>query len=233
MSKVEVCLTPELIHQFDLHDKLVVAVDIFRATSCMVTGLGSGVQAIHPVLTIEECLHLGQQGMITAGERGGKKIEEFDLGNSPFEYMQEHLKGRSIAVTTTNGTNTIKKSLAAKQVLIGSFLNLSATVDYILSKKQDVIVHCAGWKGSVNLEDTLFAGALIHRLDFQLHDDSSQLAHKLYLGNSANLLSVAQQSGHARRLAKFGITKDIAYCLQTDKFDIVCGLEGTGIKIVS
>ena len=89
MSKIEVCLTPELIHQHELKGKIVVVVDIFRATSCIVTGLASGVESIKPVGSIEDTLVLGEQGYIMAGERDGKKVDGFDMGNSPFEYMEK------------------------------------------------------------------------------------------------------------------------------------------------
>ena len=119
MNHVEVCLTPDLIHQFELKDKIVVAVDIFRATSCMVTGMAHGVEAIYPVATVEDCFALGRdKGMITAGERGGAKIEGFTIGNSPYEYMKDEFKNKSIVVTTTNGTRTILASLEADQILI-------------------------------------------------------------------------------------------------------------------
>ena len=91
-------------------------------------------------------------------------MEGFDLGNSPFEYMDEKLKGKQIAFTTTNGTQAIAKSSGAKEIVIGSFLNLSAVANYLLKGENNVLVVCAGWKGKVNLEDTLFAGAVVELL---------------------------------------------------------------------
>jgi 2-phosphosulfolactate phosphatase len=225
--QVEVCLTPELIHQHDLKGKLVVVVDIFRATSCMVTGMSYPIRAIYPVETVEECTALGNQGMVMAGERGGKKIEHFDIGNSPFEYMQGKWKDRDIAVTTTNGTATIKKSEAAHEILIGAFLNLAATVNYIKKQKSDVLIHCAAWKGTPNLEDTLYAGALIHELDnVRTMGDSAQLALSLYLQHKSDLLGAAKKSGHAARLARFGITRDISFCIKKDVYDVVVAYLG-------
>lgn len=225
--KVEVCLTPELIHQHQLEGKLVVVVDIFRATSCMITGMAQPIRGIYPVESVEECIHNGEKGMVMAGERGGQKIEHFDIGNSPFEYLEAQWHGRDICISTTNGTLTIKRSEKAKKIIIGAFLNLKATAEYILNQPLDVVIHCAGWKGTPNLEDTLFAGALVKLLlpHFELKGDSSYLALALYQNNQDNLLAAAENSGHAHRLAGFGIKKDIEFCMKLDLYDLVVGYE--------
>lgn len=232
--KVEVCLTPVLIDQFDLAGKVVVVVDIFRATSCMVTGLSNEVKAIYPVATVEECLTLGQKGMLMAGERGGIKIPEFNLGNSPFDYLQDQVPGKNIAVSTTNGTLALSKSRNADEILVGAFLNLAATTSYLEQLNKGLIIHCAGWKGTVNLEDTLYAGALIDRLHQpDLTDDAAVLAHSLFLQHQDDLLAVAKRSAHAQRLARFGIEKDIAFCLQDSLYDQVIKMEGEKLINIS
>jgi len=226
MNTIEVCLTPELISQHDLKGKVVVVVDIFRATSCIVTGLAHGIAAIKPVGGVDETLELGRQGFVTAGERGGQKVDGFDMGNSPFEYMDEDLIGRKVAISTTNGSQAILKSLEADEILIGAFLNLSVTADYLSNSGKDVVVHCAGWKGAVNIEDTLYAGALIHWLKktHTLTGDSAFLADQLYQANKNDLVAMAKQSSHAHRLAGFGVIKDIAFCVEIDTYDAVIAL---------
>lgn len=225
--KIEVCLTPELIHQVDLKGKIAVVVDIFRATSCMVTGLSNEVSAIYPVATVEECLSLGTKGMLMAGERGGIKIPEFDLGNSPFEYLDPKVSGRNVAVSTTNGTLAISKSEEADEVLVGAFLNLKATTEYLEKAGKSVLIHCAGWKGSVNLEDTLYAGALIDQFQNpSLQDDASFLAHSIFKKHKKDLLGAARQSAHARRLTGFGVEKDIEFCLEHNIYSTVIRQEG-------
>ena len=131
MNKIEVCLTPDLIHQYDLSGKIAVVVDIFRATSCMVSGMATGVKSIYPVAEVEECFALGKSGKIMAGERGGTRVEGFDMGNSPFEYMCEEVKDKEITVSTTNGTQAIMKSIGADHILIGAFLNLTALSTFL------------------------------------------------------------------------------------------------------
>ncbi|MFY0689532.1 MAG: 2-phosphosulfolactate phosphatase [Cyclobacteriaceae bacterium] len=228
MRTIETCLTPELIHQHELQDKIIVVVDIFRATSCIVTGLGEGVAAIYPVSTVEACKAFGAKGMIMAGERGGIKVEGFDLGNSPFEYMNPELKGKEVSISTTNGTLALEKSKQADEILVGAFLNLSTTIDYLKSSSKSVLVHCAGWKGTPNLEDTLYAGALIHKLNEQLapEGDAAKLARDFYRLHQSDTAAAAKESGHAHRLAKFGVTKDQDFCLEEDEYNILVKLEG-------
>ena len=223
MKNIEVCLSPELIHLFDLKGKTVVVVDILRATSCMTTAFAHDINSMKPVATLEECKALKQEGYYIAAERGGQKVEGFDIGNSPFSYMEPQLNGANVAVTTTNGTLAITKSMAANDVLIGSFLNISGVAKKVIELGQDLIIHCAGWKGSVNAEDTLFAGALINLLtdSYEMSADDATVAHALYQQHKGNMLAYVAQSSHAQRLQAFGIMKDIEFCLETDRYEVV------------
>lgn len=226
--QIDVCYTPDLIHQFDVTDKTVVVIDVLRATSCMVAGLGSGVKSITPVATVEECEALGAQGYTMAGERGGKKLEQFQLGNSPFEYMQPEFKGARIATTTTNGTRALELAKEAPEVIVGAFLNLKATVEHLSKQSRDILLLCAGWKGKYNLEDSLFAGAVIDGLKKQasFDTDASIAAFYLYESMSKDIYYYISRSNHASRLSKFGILKDIEYCSKVDEFEIVPVLQG-------
>ncbi len=226
-KKVEVCMTPELIHLHELEGKIVVVVDILRATSCMTTAIASGIEGIIPVASLEECRSYKDNGFVCAAERGGQQVKGFQLDNSPFSYMDDKLKGKTIAVTTTNGTLAISKSVEADEVLIGSFLNLSAVSNYLKSQSKDVIIHCAGWKGQVNTEDTLYSGALIATLlsDYDADGDAAQMALQFFESSKSDLLAVVQASAHAKRLEKFNIIEDIKFCLEIDKFDVIPVLE--------
>ncbi len=223
MQKVEVCLTPELIHLFKLKGKIVVITDILRASSCMTTGIAVGVEQIKPVATLDECRALKKLGYFTAAERNGEKVEGFDIGNSPFSYMEERFNGKKIAATTTNGTLAITKSTDADEVVIGSFLNLSAVAKHIIKSGKDVVIHCAGWKGNYSLEDTLFAGALFQKLQdkFECGDDATRSALSLYQSAATNLLDTILGSSHAKRLEKQNIRKDIELCCTIDKYDVL------------
>ncbi|MFY0651269.1 MAG: 2-phosphosulfolactate phosphatase [Cyclobacteriaceae bacterium] len=232
---IDVCLSPDLIESFDLQEKIVVVVDILRATSCMVSGLANGVSGIIPVATIEECKAYQNEGYTCAAERGGKPVEGFELDNSPFSYMQDGLKGKTISATTTNGTLAITKSLDAEQIIIGAFLNITAVARYLERQPNDVIIHCAGWKGKVNMEDSLFAGALIDMLR-DTHApgcDAPLMARNYYLSVKEDLLATVKNSAHAKRLAKIGIEKDTEFCMTFDYYDVIPVLKGNTLVAVS
>jgi 2-phosphosulfolactate phosphatase len=232
MKSIDVCLSPELMHLHDVSDKSVVVVDILRATSCMVTAFAHGVDSIMPVADLEECRAMSKQGYITSGERNGEKVDGFDKGNSPFEYMEE-IRGKKIAFTTTNGTQAINKSIGARDVVIGAFLNLTAVSNYVHESPNNILVVCAGWKGRVNLEDTLFAGAVVEKLkdDVRIEDDSALIAQHLYNLAKHDKVEFLKSASHIQRLKRLGISEDIKYCLTEDKFNVVPRLKGGTLGI--
>ena len=220
---IDVCLTPDLMHLYPVKGQAVVVVDILRATSCMTTAFAHGIETITPFAKLDECQTMGSKAYVTAGERDGRKVDGFDLGNSPFEYMNPELKGKHIAFTTTNGTQAIVKSFGASHIIIGSFLNLSAVARYLQPLSENILIVCSGWKGKFNLEDTLFAGALIEQLgnDASLACDAPIAALELYKAAKSNLGEFLKTSSHVQRLAKLNIHKDIAFCLTPDQYDVV------------
>lgn len=223
MRTIDVCLSPDLMHLYKVQDHSVVVVDILRATSCMTTALAHGIDHIAPFAHLEDCLAMKAKGYFTAGERDGKKVEGFDLGNSPFEYQDPKLKGQKIAFTTTNGTQAIVKSLGAKEIIIGSFLNLTAVVDHLKKSTPDILVVCAGWKGKVNLEDTLFAGAVVEKMKalVELACDAPLAAQHLYNQSKNDMVGFLKGSSHVKRLARLSILKDIEFCLTPDQYTVV------------
>lgn len=220
---IDVCLSPDLMHLYSVHDRTVVVVDIFRATSCMTTAFAHGINSIKPFAKVEDCIAMKAQEYYTAGERDGKKVEGCDLGNSPFEYMEDYLKGKNIAFTTTNGTQAIARSEGASQIVIGSFLNLSAVATHLLAGENNVLVVCAGWKGKVNLEDTLFAGALVEILKDHIEPDCDApvMAQHLYNQAKNDMMSFLKNASHVKRLAKLNVYKDISFCLTPDQYTVV------------
>ncbi|MCW5910025.1 MAG: 2-phosphosulfolactate phosphatase [Cyclobacteriaceae bacterium] len=223
MKTIDVCLSPELLHLYKLEDRTVVVVDILRATSCMVTAFAHGAERIVPFASQEECLQMKTRGYITSGERDGKKVEGFDKGNSPFEYMGFEVAGKKIAFTTTNGTQAIEKSKSAREIIIGSFLNLSSITKYLLFSHNNILVVCAGWKGKVNLEDTLFAGALVERLKNHIEPDCDAplAAQRLYNLAKDNMVEFLSTSSHVKRLQRLNIQKDIEFCLTPDQYTVI------------
>ncbi|MBS1558569.1 MAG: 2-phosphosulfolactate phosphatase [Bacteroidetes bacterium] len=227
MKTIDVCLSPELMHLYEVRNRTVVAVDILRATSCMVTALAHGAESITPFAQMEECLNMKTKGYLTSGERDGKKVDGFDKGNSPFEYMGDQVRGLKIAFTTTNGTQAIEKSKGAKEVIIGSFLNLSSVVKYLLLGENNVLIVCAGWKGRVNLEDTLFAGAVVEKLKDYLGPDCDAPLAARHLYNLAkdNMAGFLNDSSHVKRLNRLNIYRDFEFCLSVDQYKILPRLE--------
>ena len=225
---IEVCLTPALIHLHDLSNAIVVVIDVLRATSSMCVAFTHGVKSIVPVAKIEESLAYKEKGFLIGAERDGEMLEGFDIGNSPFSYMDEKVRGRNIALTTTNGTQAIAAAKNAKQIVVGSFLNLNALCDWLSNQDGNIVLLCSGWKNSVNMEDSLFAGAVVHQMrgdfDFTNLRDTAIIAERLYILAKDDLNGFLEESSHRNRLRKLNIDKDIEYCLTPNQADVVPGI---------
>lgn len=228
--KIEVCYTPQGYNMFHKDDAIVVIIDVFRATSAIVTAFYNGVNKMIPVSTVQEAKEYQANGFMAAAERDGEMIEGFELGNSPFGYMNNKVKGKTIAITTTNGTQAIEASRKASKIIIGSFLNLNVICDYLMTQKKDIILLCAGWKNKFNLEDTLFAGAIVEKLmtasEFEIDCDSALASRHLYNLAKDDLYTFLETSSHRNRLAKLDLERDIKYCLTLNQCPIIPIMEG-------
>ena len=231
-------LSPALLHLYDLNNAIVVIIDVLRATSTIATALYNGAKSIIPVDSVSRCIELGKQmECYTAGERDGKVAEGLKYGNSPFEYPESFIKGKTLVLTTTNGTRLLHMALekGAQTVITGSFPNLSAVADYLISKNQYTILACAAWKDKPNMEDTLFAGAVINRVKehFTINCDSSNIAETLYQAGKDDLYEFMKQkdASHYHRLTGFGLEKDIRYCLTPDVANVLPFYEAGKLNI--
>ena len=220
--------SPALVHLYDVSNSIVVIIDVLRATSTIATALMNGARCVIPVDSVSRCIELGRQiDGITAGERDGKVAEGLEYGNSPFEYPKEFIEGKTLVLTTTNGTRLLHMALdkGAKEIITGSFGNLSAVCDHLLEMKQNVILGCAAWKDRVNMEDVLMAGAIISRIgeEFDINCDSSHIAEAMYEKGKKNLFEFIKKNNasHYHRLMKFGLEKDIRYCLTADTANVL------------
>lgn len=228
MSKphLHTLLSPRLLDIYDLTDSIVVIIDVFRATSTIATALHNGAKRVIPVDTVEKCIELGKKtGGITAGERDGKIIEGLAHGNSPAEYPREFVEGKTLVLTTTNGTRLLHMALlnGASEVITGSFPNLTAVCDYLLSQNKNVVLGCSAWKDRFNIEDTLFAGAVVSRVRdrFTVHCDSSLMAEEMYGLHRHDMKEFVRKTTHWHRLAKFGLEKDLEYCVTEDVANVL------------
>lgn len=230
---LEVCFSPVSYPLFKNDKAIVVVIDVFRATSAICTALFYQAASIIPVATVEEAQAYKSKGFIAAAERHGEVVPGFELGNSPFSYMNEEIVGKTIVLTTTNGTQAIEVSKDAYKVVIGSFLNLSVLTQWLIKQDRDVVLLCAGWKNKFNLEDTLFAGAVAEKLflsgNYSNACDTTQAALHLYTSGKNNLFKFLEYSSHRKRLEKLNLEKDIMYCLELDIAPVIPILKGKEI----
>jgi 2-phosphosulfolactate phosphatase len=245
-TTLEVLFAPAeyaLLHERDLSQTVCVVFDVLRATSTMITALGNGAIAIVPVSEIPEALSIRnrQPEVLLAGERDGLRIRghltggvEFDLGNSPREFTSSRVSGRTIAMTTTNGTRALRACDSAAAVLLGSFLNLRATAEAI--EQQDpvhLLLVCSGTLDQAAYEDLLGAGALCDllwpRYGAGVVADSARAARQLFQLERNDLLAAVAQSRNGRRLmAHLDLRADVPFCLQRDVFPLVAELGKNG-----
>jgi len=229
--KIEVCLTPALINLYTIEDSIVVVIDILRATSSIVYGIDNGARAIIPVAQVEDCLNYSDKGFLLAAERNGEVVEGYDFGNSPFSYTADKVAGKTVVLTTTNGTKALHLVKKAHQVVIGSFLNLQSLCEWIKLQDRNVLLLCAGWKDQFNLEDTLFAGAVVQQLrsSFELYDDASVAAEDLYTLAKDNLRAYVGKSSHSHRMVALNIEEDVKFCLQLNICEAIPVLVGDSL----
>ena len=246
MRTLEVLFTPAEfagLHQRDLSETVCVVFDVLRASSTMVTALVNGAAGIIPVGEIAEALAIRrwEPEAVLAGERDGLRIQPersggvaFDLGNSPREFTRDKVGGKTIVMTTTNGTRALRACAQARRVLVGSFLNLGATADLL---KEDppkrLLVVCSGTLEQAAFEDALAAGALCDSIWPQYRSgavaDSAGMAQRLFHAEEKDLLAAVAQSRNGQRLlGRPELEADVAFCAQRDVFPLVAELGPDG-----
>lgn len=214
---IEVIMTPALIPHYNLKGRIVVVADILRATTTMCMALHNGAKAIYPFANLNEAAAYRGEGWLTAGEREGEKVSGFDLGNSPTEMSTEVVGGKSIAISTTNGTLAIKNSADAERIYIGAFTNISALAARLQALAKPVTIVAAGWKNKFNLEDVLFAGALLDLLpEYEACCDSAIAARSLHQHARFDLEGYLYHASHATRFREMGIESETEFCLKRD-----------------
>ena len=224
---IHTCFSPELLHLYDLSNAVVVIIDVFRATSTIAAALHNGAKCVIPVDEVAKAIEISKQiDGIAAGERDGKLAEGLQHGNSPLEYSKDFIKDKTLVLTTTNGTKLLQMALdnKATTIITGSFPNLSAVCTFLINENKNVVLGCAGWKDRFNLEDTLFAGAVIAKIkeNFTIHCDSSLTAELLYNQHKDNLIDFASTLTHYHRLVeRFGLIEDIKFCLTPDGANVL------------
>lgn len=232
-ASIHTCYSPAQYPLFRDEQAIVVVVDVLRATSAICTAIEYGVEKMIPVAGIEEARRYKEMGYLAACERDAIKQEGFDFGNSPHSYMDESVKGQTIAISTTNGTQAIEAAKGASTIVLGSFLNLQALAGWLKKQQRNVVILCSGWKNRFNMEDALFAGALSGELlqdpGFYTYCDSTIAAGYLYNLAKGDLYTFLENSSHRKRLRDLQLEKDIRYCLTLNIISSIPVYAGDGL----
>jgi len=227
VSQIELSLTPDLYKWRTIKSgHTTVAVDVLRATTAICAAFTAGADEIVPLDSLEALSAYHQEGYLRAAERGGRKVDGAEYGNSPCEYLSSNLRGKRLAYSTTNGTVAILKGADADRTLVGCFSNIDALAKELLDKPQDLVILCSGWQNDFSVEDTLFAGALCHKLIssslYSSHNDAVAMAMTLWsnCGNDPYAYSIKHAS-HVERLLGFGAADDIAFAFKQNTCTVV------------
>lgn len=231
--KLYIYHTPERTPSDSLPDCAVV-IDVLRATTTIATALHFGAEAVQAFSNIDTLMTQSANWLaekrLRAGERGGKKVEGFDLGNSPLDCNANLLKDKRLFITTTNGTRALQRVEKASTVITAAFINRQTAVDFLLAKQPETIwIVGSGWEGTYSIEDTACAGAIIdlilQKTNFSLAEiagnDEVIGALSLYQQWQNNLLEMFHHSSHGKRLLGLNCQEDLKYCADVDTLDIL------------
>ena len=230
---IRICFSPTTFPVYYQEGSIVAVIDVLRATSSICAAFHHGAERLIPVVNIDEANRYKAKGYFVGAERGGKIVDGFDFGNSPFCFIGDQIKGKTIVLTTTNGTRAIASAQNAYKVVIASFLNLDAICNWLYEQNREIVLLCAGWRDQFNLEDTLLAGAIVEELSKRSNSvelsDSAIAAQRLYLMAQNDIFDFLENSSHRNRLKKLNLEKDIEYCLTPNQTDVIPVLEGDSI----
>ena len=227
---VDVAFIAEGINPKRLQGKRAILIDIIRATTTIVTAFQNGCLSVIPCLTPEEAFEKARKFLkgecLIGGARNGVKVPGFDLGNSPREYTREVIQGKHLVLSTTNGTRALRALSPAKEVAIGAFLNASAVSRWAAGQGSDLLIACAGLRGSFSLEDAVCAGLVVERLSEAVgkeikKTDSAKACQILYWHYKGNFLGMLRESEWGRELEGRGLIEDLRYCSRVDIASIV------------
>ncbi len=224
LPALDVYSTAHSFQEDETRGKTVVVIDVLRASTTILTALDNGARGVIPVQDMGTAsgiaAKLDSSTYLLCGERDGRKIDGYDKGNSPFEFDTPTVEGKTVILTTTNGTKAITRAAEAEAVHIACFRNARAVAELIAAQDREIMIVCAGWKNRLSMEDTLCAGLLVELLhQGNLPADASDgavAAAGLYRTYGNDLLQVVAASNHAQRLVALGNATDIPYCCEVN-----------------
>ncbi len=240
MMQIQTTFTPHQLDELALRDKTAVVIDVLRASTTVITALANGARKIIPTASAEAAAKIAGplvDGVtIRGGERGGKMIEGFSLGNSPLEYTEERVRDKSIVYSTTNGSPLFLKAKYARNMLVCAFVNIGAVAAFLKQNASDVEILCAGANGRFALEDAVCAGMLVHLLNEDedaglVLSDAGTAAHALYRAHAKSLQKMLRQTEDGKVLAALGFSADIPYCAGVDTVPVLPFLEDNALRL--
>ncbi|MPQ43455.1 2-phosphosulfolactate phosphatase family protein [Clostridium tarantellae] len=236
--KIDVIISADHIKPEYLKDKIVVVIDMLRATSVITTALFNGAKRVIPTLTVEEAFEKGKilkskgEAFVLGGERQALKIEGFNFSNSPLEYTKECVQNKTVIITTTNGTRALNLCKKADKILIGAMINAKKVAKKLKELNKDVIFINAGTNGKFSMDDFICSGYMINELLKEITCDLSDIAktaNLIYEGNK-NIINYIKNATHYEILKSLDLEKDLEYCSSKDIIDIVPLFDGEEIK---
>ncbi|WP_028857640.1 2-phosphosulfolactate phosphatase [Psychrilyobacter atlanticus] len=219
---IDVIFSANEVTKDRVEGKIVVVIDVLRATSVMLTAMNNGAVEIRPFKEINKLISYTKdlKGILRCGERNGTKIVGFDLGNSPLEYKSEIVHGKIICMTTSNGTNALVNSSYGKKIFIGSFFNLDLLCKKINEIGEDLVIVCAGTNGEFSLDDSLCAGEIVKRLEYRTLSDSARAMYMI-ASIPGTLKDKLKETKHYNFLKELGEVKDLENCFSVDSQNII------------
>lgn len=233
--KIDVVISADHIKESDLSSKAIVVIDMLRATSVMVTAIGNGAKRVIPTLTIEEAFHIKnklKEDVVLGGERQAKKIEGFDFSNSPLEFTKDKVEGKTVVMSTTNGTRALTLSSKGERVFIASVLNAKAMAQKLVSLNMDIILVNAGTNGAFSTDDFICSGYIISEIMKEkkaVLTDIAKVAKEIY-ENNKDIRKYIEGATHYEVLKSLNLEADIDYCSTKDMFDIVVEYKNGELK---
>lgn len=223
---IDIIISADDIKLDKVKGKTVLIIDVFRATSVIITAISNGCSRVIPVLTVAEAFDIARKdrkNCILGGERKAIKIEGFDCSNSPSEYTKEVIGGKTLVMTTTNGTRAIRGSAGAKTILIGALINAKAVAQKIIELGDDLVIVNAGTCGQFSIDDFICSGYIIDCIMNKIKavaSDVAKTAEYIYSQNP-DISEFVKLARHYNVMMKLNLQKDIKYCLNKDIVSIV------------
>ncbi|MDO4535081.1 MAG: 2-phosphosulfolactate phosphatase family protein [Clostridium perfringens] len=227
--KIDLIISADYIEESKIKEKVVVVIDMLRATTVITTALKNGAKSVIPILTVEETFekakelkNIGKE-VVLGGERKALRIEGFDFSNSPLEYTKEKILNKTVVLSTTNGTRALNLCKGADLILIGSMINGLAVAKKLIELNKDVVFINAGTNGEFSMDDFICTGYMIDNLLNEKSCEVSDIAKtaRYIYENNKDITSFIKNARHFNILTSLGLQEDLAYCSSKDLTDIV------------